>query len=127
MATYVGNSTKSRCNTDIISFKLVMTDNAQNTLVKAREVVRLIGFYQQDNDHVLHRRFQRLHLYNLFSKHSCLVQLDKELGCLENAVKPQKDGTVHPKAFEQAPKLNASLYARIDNALKEFGMIIHCF
>jgi hypothetical protein len=104
-----------------------MADNPQDTLVAAREVVRLIGFYQQDNDHVLHRRFQRLHLYNLYSKHNCLVELDKELGSLENAIKPQTDGTPHPEAFEQAPKLDAGLFVRIDDALKDFGMIMYRF
>jgi hypothetical protein len=103
-----------------------MADSVKEILVKVREVVRLVGFYQQDNDHVLRRRFQRLHLYNLYNKHNSLVQLDKEIGYLERVVKPQENGTVHPEAFEEAPKLDA-LFARIDAALKEFGMIAFCF
>jgi hypothetical protein len=90
-------------------------------LLRAREVVGLIRFYQEDKDHVLRRRFQRLHLYNLYNKHNRLVELDQEISHLEEAVMPLAyDGTLHKEAYQQAHELD-SLLSQIDDALRQFG------
>jgi hypothetical protein len=100
-----------------------MAEIPMDTLIKAQEVVKLIKFYREDNDHVLRRRFHRLHLYNLYQKHDSLVQLDNQLLFLESRVKPDtNDGMAHSDAFEQAAKLD-SLISQVGIALKEFGMI----
>jgi hypothetical protein len=86
----------------------------------ARDVVRLVKFYQKDNDHVLRRRFHRLHLYNLYQKHNRLVELDKKLLFLESTMKPDEDGKVNADAQQQALSLNP-LIKDIESALLEFG------
>jgi hypothetical protein len=92
-----------------------------DVLNKARDVIELIKIYQVDNDHVLHRRFRKLHLYNLYQKHNRLVELDKKLLHLESRLKPvRKVGTSHPDAKDQAASLDA-LISDIDAALKDFG------
>jgi hypothetical protein len=93
----------------------------------ARGVARLINFYQVDHDHVLHRRFHRLHLYNIYQKHDRLVELDKMLGNLELAIKPnEKTGLPEPNAQLQAASLGR-LLKDIDIALKDFGMFFHAY
>ena len=98
-----------------------MDDSAVDDINNARNAINMIDFYQVDSDHVLKRRFLRLHLYNLYSKHKRLVDLDKELASLENAVRPEpKTGLVSAEAYKKAPCL-ASLLVDIDAALKDFG------
>jgi hypothetical protein len=102
-----------------------MADNAKEhkdvLLSRRRNVIELIDFFQEDPDHVLRRRFGRLHLYNLYSKHNNLLDIDKDLVSWENKIRPQlKDGTDHPQADAEISKLD-DLYNRIDVALKEFG------
>jgi hypothetical protein len=92
-------------------------------------VAKLIDFYQRDHDHVLRRRFHRLHLYNIYHKHNRLVELDRDLICLERAIKQnKKTDEPQPIAQLQAEDLKRQIDV-IDSALKDFGMFTsrRCF
>jgi hypothetical protein len=97
-----------------------------DVLNTARDVVEVVKIYEEDNDHVLCRRFRKLHLYNLYHKHNRLVVLDKSILHLERTLEPtERDGTSHPDAQDQAASLDG-LISNIDAALKDFGKSMHC-
>jgi hypothetical protein len=91
---------------------------------RATEMVQGVKFYKEDRDHVLRRRFERLHLYNLFSKHSRLVDLDTRIAQLEERVEDAahpRPGQPLPDVHEVAKGIN-DLIGQIDQALRDFGI-----
>jgi hypothetical protein len=98
-----------------------MQDSEVDDINHAKDMINIVAFYQEDNDHVLQRRFLRLHLYNLYTKHKRLVDLDKELLSIEIAVKPEPGtGIISADAYKKAARLQ-DLLIDIDAALKDFG------
>ena len=77
----------------------------------------VVSFYDEDADHVLRRRFKRLHFYNLYQKHKYLVELDEKVCTLE------RDCCVAESDIDQSspPKTLDNLLADIDKGLKDFG------
>lgn len=49
------------------------------------DLTRLVSFMRHDNDHVIFRRFDRLHLYNLLYIQHRLTDLDKKIAQLEKS------------------------------------------
>jgi hypothetical protein len=47
------------------------------------DLTRLVSFMREDHDHVVFRRFDRLHLYNLLFIQHLLTDLDKKIAQLE--------------------------------------------
>jgi hypothetical protein len=99
------------------------TNMINKVLGLARRMISIVRFAKEDHDHVLRRRFERLHLYTLYSKHDRLIELDEELAQFERAVTPKKEENynVTEEAKEQALKFS-TLIKQIDDALDEFGM-----
>lgn len=99
-----------------------MFDSIDGHVAHARDVIEATKFAAEDPDHVLRRQFQRLHLYNLYSKHDKLVKLDEEIARMEMAVIPGKDGLVEDpaSAIRQAGNLN-DILLRISLAIQEFS------
>jgi hypothetical protein len=96
-------------------------DYIQN-VTDTRDLIRLVEFYKDDGDHVLHRRFHRLHLYNLYQKHNTLVQLDAKLRFMENSMVPdEKDGKLDPKVSKEQVDGLDNLLHDIEKALGQFG------
>lgn len=88
------------------------------------EMVRAVGFCKDENDHLLKRRFRRLHLYNLYCKHARLVDLDKRIAQLEKRVWDAthlKPGQPLPNVPEVAVGID-DLIMEIDQALRDFGI-----
>jgi hypothetical protein len=102
----------------------------QKVIGRAKEMISIVQFAKEDPDHVLRRRFKRLHLYTLYDKHDCLIKLDEKLAKFENAVKPQEreaipQGRETNEIAEEATKQAlgfSTLIKQIDDALNEFGM-----
>src|SRR4051794_16506773 len=99
-----------------------MDDDPNCIFTTAQELAEIVAFAGEDGDHVLRRRFEKLHLYNLYSKHQTLVKLDEKLGELEAAVRSasDKDHELSPKTIEKASELR-SLVVEVDKALEAFG------
>ena len=77
----------------------------------------VVSFYDEDPDHVLRRRFNRLHFYNLYQKHKYLVELDEKVRALERDCRVTNLGPDQPlptKALDD-------LLLDIDKRLKDFG------
>jgi len=86
-------------------------------------MVQGVQFYQEEDDHILMRRFKRLHLYNLHYKHERLVALDGRMRVLEQRVlglpKTNVDDPI-PDIAEIAGNIDG-LMKEIDQALRDFG------
>ncbi|KAF2097344.1 hypothetical protein NA57DRAFT_77600 [Rhizodiscina lignyota] len=86
---------------------------------EAIKIVKGVQFSKEDDDHVLKRAFKRLHLYNLYHKHSRLVQLDKKIAELEVGVVGGKPGEPVPDVRNIAVNIG-QLLTQVDQALKDF-------
>jgi hypothetical protein len=85
------------------------------------EMCHVVSVYAEEPDHVLQRRFTRLHLYNLYDKHKRLVDLDKKISIIErNMALPNADMHQSIATDEGLEKLD-NLLSEIDKALKDFG------
>jgi hypothetical protein len=106
------------------------TNERNKVISRAKEMVSIVQFAKEDPDHVLRRRFKRLHLYTLYDKHNRLIKLDEKLAELERAMRPpEMEATLQQRerdeiaeeALKQASELSP-LINQIDTALNEFGM-----
>lgn len=81
----------------------------------------VVDFLEADDDHLIFRRFKRLHLINLYEKHNRLLELDEEAAAVQRDADPK---TRDKDAYEEPDDKEAyvsALYANIDQALKDFG------
>jgi hypothetical protein len=87
------------------------------------EMRHVVSFYAADSDHVLRRRFSRLHWYNLYQKHKLLVELDKKVGLLEETIAESNQnrhgyqGSCHAGTIDELDVLLTD----IADKLKDFG------
>ena len=73
--------------------------------------------YHEDSDHVIRRRFNRLHFYNLYQKHKCLVEIDEEVAALQRDCRVTDTNPERASSSENLDKL----LSEIDERLKDFG------
>ena len=78
---------------------------------------RVVTIYDEDSDHVIRRRFNRLHFYNLYQKHRCLVELDEQVAALQRDCRATD---TNPERASSTENLDM-LLSEIDERLKDFG------
>ena len=83
------------------------------------EMHRVVSVYADDPDHVLRRRFNRLHLYNLYQKHKYLVDLDEKVRTLERDLAPTNAD--HASSTDKGSETLDDLLLDVDKRLKDFG------
>ena len=96
---------------------MTITLNSEEEYNLFNSMRHVISFYDEDPDHVLRRRFNRLHFYNLYQKHKYLVELDEEVRALE------RDCHVTNLCPDQPLRTKSlgELLLDIDKGLKDFG------
>lgn len=96
---------------------MTITLNSEEEYNLFNSMQHIVSFYDEDPDHVLRRRFNRLHFYNLFQKHKYLVELDEEVRALERDCRVTNLGPDQPLRTRSLH----DLLVDIDKRLKDFG------
>jgi len=94
-----------------------------------QDLFKIIAVYKQDKDHVLQRRFRRLHLCNLYQKHKVLVDIDEKIAEVQEAMTLKERNEAGKEelawdAYEQASKI-PDLLDQLHNAFQDFGNILN--
>jgi hypothetical protein len=82
---------------------------------------RFVSVYTEDPDHVLRRRFTRLHLYNLYQKHKYLVELDKKASKFVRDLTATNAHQDHASSTDEGSQKLDEFLSDVDKRLKDFG------
>jgi predicted dithiol-disulfide oxidoreductase (DUF899 family) len=85
------------------------------------EMHRVVSVYAADPDHVLRRRFTRLHFYNLYQKHKHLVKLDEKISTLERDLAGTNARQDYASSTQQGSETLDDLLLEVDKRLRDFG------